>query len=103
MLPQQPRSLIPTCAKNRPATDLYDSRVATAITRLPAAPALPASSDNLTTSKYERYCAWAEAIAQERQTGPVIVGWALFTPGGQIRDELRKEPCQPTARKGTER
>jgi hypothetical protein len=76
--------------RDHPRPLIYDSRVATAITRLPAAPLLPASPDNLTTSKYVRYCAWAEAIAQERQTEPVVVEWALFTLGGQIRDELRK-------------
>jgi hypothetical protein len=55
--PGQPRPLI------------YDSRVATAITRLPGALLLPTIPDGVTTSKYERYCAWAE---------PVVIEWALF-------------------------
>jgi hypothetical protein len=76
--PGQPRPLI------------YDSRVAAAITRLPAAPLLPTVPDGITTGKYERYCAWAEAIAQERQTEPGVIEWALFALGGDIRDELRR-------------
>lgn len=76
--PGQPRPLI------------YDSRGATAITRLPSAPLLPSTPDDLTTSKYERYCTWAEAIAEERHTEPVVIEWALFALGGDIRDELRK-------------
>jgi hypothetical protein len=74
----------------KPRPLIYDSRVATAVTRLPVAPLLPSNPDNLTTSNYDRYCTWAEAIAEERQTEPVVIEWALFTLGEDIRDELRK-------------
>jgi hypothetical protein len=74
----------------QPRPLIYDTRVATAITRLPAAPLLPTIPDSVTTSKYERYCAWAEAIAEERQTEPVVIEWALFALGGDIRNELRR-------------
>ncbi|HEY2579900.1 MAG TPA: TniQ family protein [Streptosporangiaceae bacterium] len=71
---------------------IYDNLVSAAITRLPTAPLLPLTAEpriKVRTSKYERYCEWAENLATERQTEPAAVEWALFYLGGQIRDALR--------------
>jgi hypothetical protein len=75
---------------HRPRPLIYDSLVAAAAARLPGAPLFPLIADGVTTSSYQRYCAWAEDIAEEYQTEPVVIEWSLFTLGGDIRDELRK-------------
>jgi hypothetical protein len=71
---------------------IYDSLVSAAIARLPTAPLLPLTAEpgiKVRASKYDRYCEWAGDIAQEHQTEPVVVEWALFHLGGKIRDALR--------------
>lgn len=75
---------------HRPRPLIYDSLVAAAAARLPSAPVLPASPASLTTSGYERYCAWAETLAEEHQTEPAAIEWSLFTLGAAIRKELRR-------------
>jgi hypothetical protein len=75
---------------NRPRPLIYDSLVAAAAARFPSAPLLPAIPDSLTTTGYQRYCAWAEDLAEEHQTEPDAIEWSLFTLGAHIREELRK-------------
>jgi hypothetical protein len=41
------------------------------------------------TPRYQRYCAWAEDIAEEYQTEPAVIEWSLLTLGRLIREELR--------------
>lgn len=74
---------------HRPRPLIYDSLVAAAATRFPSAPLLPTILDGVTTPSYQRCCAWAEDIAKEHQTEPVVIEWSLFTLGAGIRDELR--------------
>jgi hypothetical protein len=75
---------------HRPRPLIYDSLVAAAAARLPSAPLLPAIPGSLTTSGYERYCAWTEDLAVKHQTEPAVIEWSLFTLGAAIREELRK-------------
>lgn len=75
---------------HRPRPLIYDSLVAGAAARFPSAPLLPLIPDSVTTTSYQRYCAWAEDIAEEYQTEPAVIEWSLFTLGADIRGELRK-------------
>lgn len=75
---------------HRPRPLIYDSLVAAAASRFPGAPLFPLIADGVTTSSYQRYCAWAEDIAEEYQTEPAVIEWSLFALGADIRDELRK-------------
>jgi hypothetical protein len=75
---------------HRPRPLIYDSLVAAAAARFPSAPLFPLITDGVTTSSYQRYCAWAEDIAGEYQTEPAAIEWSLFTLGADIRDELRR-------------
>ena len=43
-------------SQHRPGPLIYDGRIADAITRLPAAPLLPAISDEVTPRSYGLYC-----------------------------------------------
>jgi Putative 8-oxoguanine DNA glycosylase OGG-like protein len=74
----------------RPRPLIYDRLVATAVARLPSAPLFPLITDSVTTSSYQRYCAWAEDIAEKYQTEPSVIEWSLFALGADIRDELWK-------------
>jgi len=75
---------------HRPRPLIYDSLVAAAAARFPSAPLFPLISDSVTTSSYQRYCAWAEGIAEKYQTEPAVIEWSFFTLGAGIREELRK-------------
>jgi hypothetical protein len=75
---------------HRPRPIIYDSLAAAAAIRFPSAPLLPLIAEGVTTSSYQRYCAWAEDIAEEQQTEPAVIEWSLFTLGAGIRDELRQ-------------
>jgi len=77
--------------EGRPRPLIYDDLVATAVVRLPGAPLLPSlgGSVKVTAKAYERYCCWAEKTAADYGTEPTVLEWALFSLGGQIRDELR--------------
>jgi hypothetical protein len=75
---------------HRPRPLIYDSLVAAAATRFPTAPAFPLISDSVTTTSYQRYCAWAEDIAEQYQTEPAVIEWSLFALGADIRAELRQ-------------
>jgi 8-oxoguanine DNA glycosylase-like protein len=75
---------------HRPRPLIFDSLVAAAAARFPGAPLLPLIADGVTTSSYQRYCAWGENIAAEHQTEPAVIEWTLFTLGAAIRDELRQ-------------
>jgi hypothetical protein len=77
---------------HRPRPLIYDSLVAAAAARFPSAPLFPLISDSVTTSSYQRYCAWAEGIAEKYQTEPAVIEWSFFTLGADIREELRKRP-----------
>jgi hypothetical protein len=72
----------------RPRPLIYDSLVADAAARIPSAPLLPSSPESLMTSRYQRYCAWAEKMAEEYQTEPAVIEWSLFALGAEIREEL---------------
>jgi hypothetical protein len=74
---------------HRPRPLIYDSLASAAAARFPSAPLLPLIADGVTTSSYQRYCAWAEDIADEHKTEPAVIEWSLFTLGAAIRDELR--------------
>lgn len=74
---------------NLPRPLIYDKRVADAMARLPAAPLLPTAGDEVTTVAYDQYCRWVQNFAIEHGTEPVVVEWALFALGGEIRDTLR--------------
>lgn len=75
---------------HRPRPLIYDSLAAAAAARFPSAPLFPLITDSVTTSSYQRYCAWAEDLAEENQTEPAVIEWSLFTLGAAIREELRK-------------
>jgi hypothetical protein len=77
--------------ERRPRPLIYDSLVAAAVVRLPDAPLLPWLGEGVTVraTAYEQYCCWAEKTAAAYGTEPTILEWALFSLGGQIRDELR--------------
>ena len=75
--------------ERRPRPLIYDNLVATAIVRLPDAPLLPSIGERVRAKAYERYCCWAEKTAADCRTEPTVLEWALFSLGGQIRDELR--------------
>jgi hypothetical protein len=75
--------------ERRPRPLIYDNLVATAIVRLPDAPLLPSIGERVRAKAYERYCCWAEKTAADYRTEPTVLEWALFSLGGQIRDELR--------------
>ena len=75
---------------HRPRPLAYDSLAAAAAARFPSAPIFPLVTDSVTTSSYQRYCAWAEDLAEEHQTEPAVIEWSLFALGADIRDELRK-------------
>jgi hypothetical protein len=75
--------------ERRPRPLIYDNLVATAIVRLPDAPLLPSIGERVRAKVYERYCCWAEKTAADYRTEPTVLEWALFSLGGQIRDELR--------------
>jgi hypothetical protein len=74
--PREPRPLI------------YDSRVASAVIRLPDSPLLPSIQEGVSASAYQRYCCWAERTAADYGTEPVVLEWALFHLGGQIKSGL---------------
>lgn len=78
-------------SEHRPRPLIYDSRVAAALVRFPSAPLFPLYTEGVTTAAYQRYCAWAETIATECRTEPVVIEWALFTLGAQIREELARQ------------
>ncbi len=77
--------------ERRPRPLICDDLVATAIVRLPDAPLLPSIGGRakVRAKAYERYCCWAEKTAADYGTEPTVLEWALFSLGGQIRDELR--------------
>lgn len=77
-------------SSRRPRPLIYDSRVATAIVRLPNAPLFPFIADRVTAPAYQRYCTWAENLAEKHHTEPAVIEWSLFELGRQIRNELRK-------------
>jgi hypothetical protein len=53
---------------HRPRPLIYDSLVAGAAARFPGAPLFPLIPDGVTTTSYQRYCAWAEDTAGLYQT-----------------------------------
>lgn len=63
----------------RPRPLIYDNRVASALARIPEAPALPEPA-RLSTGQYVEYCAWAENISSD----PIVAEYALFTAGGLL-------------------
>jgi hypothetical protein len=78
------------CSPHRPRPLIYDSLVAAAAARFPTAPLLPAMPSSLTTTGYQRYCTWAEDLAEQQQTEPAAIEWSLFTLGADILNQLRK-------------
>ncbi len=62
-----------TPKRQHPLPFIYDNHLASAITRLPEAPLLPAISDRVSTKAYQRYCEWAEQTAQNHGTEPVAL------------------------------
>src|SRR5580693_869371 len=75
---------------HRPRPLIYDSLVAAAAARFPGAPLFPLVPDGVTTPSYERYCTWAEYLAEEHKTEPAAIEWSLFALGAAVREELRK-------------
>lgn len=77
---------------HRPRPLIYDSLVAAAAIRLPGGPLLPSLREQgikVSFKAYQRYCCWAEQTAASHRTEPVLVEWALFSLGQEIRDQLR--------------
>jgi hypothetical protein len=77
-------------APHRPRPLIYDGLVAASASRFPGAPLFPLIADGVTTASYERYCAWAENLAEKHKTEPAVIEWSLFALGADIREELRK-------------
>jgi hypothetical protein len=75
--------------EQRPRPLIYDSRVACIAIRLPDAPLLPSTWDRVSAKSYQRYCEWADQVAADHGTEPVVVEWALFHLGGQVRQQFR--------------
>ena len=75
---------------HRPRPLIYDGLVAASASRFPGAPLFPLIADGVTATSYQRYCAWAEDLAEKHKTEPAVIEWSLFALGADIREELRK-------------
>jgi hypothetical protein len=69
----------------RPRPLIYDMRVANALARIPSAPFVPHHDSVVGGDQYQRYCSWAEDYAADKGTEPIVVEYALFAVGGQLR------------------
>jgi hypothetical protein len=63
---------------------IYDRNVATALARMPTAPYVPTPGETR-TDQYVRYCQWAEDYAEKRESEPIVVEYALWSVGGNLR------------------
>lgn len=69
---------------------IYDLNVSTALARIASAP-IVAKPDDASTSQYVAYCSWAREFGQsfDLEKGPVVVEYALFRVGGNMKSNRR--------------
>lgn len=67
---------VPGAANVRPL--IFDQRVCNALARLPTAPVVSASPNDLSTHQYVEYCRWCESTALQKGTDAAAVEYALF-------------------------